>query len=90
MWIWLLSSLGLIGGLIIISGYLPQIVRLLKIKNSRGVSILAWSFFLLGNLMLLVYAISTKDFVYIALEVLSCLAITLIIFLTYIYRQKKF
>ena len=83
-----MSSLGLIGGLIIISGYFPQIVRLLKIKDSTGVSIAAWSVFLLGNLLLLIYAISTKDFVYITLEILSSSAILLIVILSLKYREK--
>ena len=87
MWIWILSSLGLIGGLIIISGYFPQIAKLFKVKNSTGVSIAAWSAFLLGNLLLLIYAISTKNFVYITLESLSSSAILLIVILSIKYRK---
>jgi len=80
--------MGLIGGLIIISGYLPQIIKLLKVKDSTGISIGAWLFFLIGNLLLLVYAVSTKDLVYITLESLSCTAILLIVLLSIKYKHK--
>lgn len=85
---WILPSLGLIGGIIIAAGYFPQFFRLLKVKDSTGISISAWLIFLVGDLMLLIYSISIDDFVFITLEVLFSLLILLIIILTYIYRRK--
>lgn len=82
-------SLGLIGSIIIISAYWPQIVKLIKLKKSDEFSILAWLIWLSGNILLLIYAITTRDFVYITLETISVLSLLLICVLIIIYREEN-
>jgi len=80
--------LGLFGGFICLTAYLPQIIRLLKIKDSTGISIWSWWIWFLGTLMILSYAISIRDYVFITLETLFAFFILIIISLAYLYRRK--
>ena len=84
----LLSSLGLIGSIIIISAYWPQFAKLIKVKKSNEFSLLAWSIWLLGNTLLLIYSIYTRDFVYIVLETVSSLSLLFICILIIVYRKR--
>jgi len=77
-----------IGGIIGITAYVPQILHLVKVKDSTGISILAWFAWLLGNILLLAYAISIMNNSYIIVETLFCLANVILIVLTYKYRRK--
>lgn len=74
----LISSLGLIGSIIIVSAYWPQISTLVKLKKSDEFNLFTWIFWLLGNVLLLAYVISTKDMVYIVLEGVSVFSLLLI------------
>lgn len=82
-------SLGLIGGIIGISGYLPQIRKLIKVKKSSQFSILGWAIWLVSGVMLLVYAVSIKDFVYITLEILNTLSLLFVFILILVLRKNK-
>jgi len=88
MWKVILSSLGLAGGILLCSAYWPQIVKLVKIKKSDEFSVLTWAVWCFANLLLLIYAISIKDLVYIILESISSLALLLIFILIIIYRKN--
>lgn len=77
-----------IGGIISILAYLPQIRHLVKVKDSTGISIFAWYVWLFGNILLLVYAIAIFNISYIIVEIIFCLANLTMIFLTYKYRRK--
>lgn len=83
----ILTGLALIGAIIGLTGYLPQITHLLKIKNSKGISIFAWYIWLVGNLFLLIYAIYISNLVYIITESLFCLMNLIIIIMSYFYRK---
>lgn len=84
----ILQSLGLIGSIIIVSAYFPQIIRLIKVRKSDEFSLTAWLIWFFGNFLLLVYAISTEDVVYITLETISTSALLLICILIIKYREK--
>jgi len=78
-----------IAGIIGIAAYIPQILHLVKVKDSKGISSIAWFSWLSGNVLLLLYAISIKDVPYIIDYVLFSIANTAIIILTVKYKNKK-
>jgi len=78
-----------LGGVIGIIAYVPQVLHLFKVKNSEGISLLAWDSWLFGNLLLLIYAISLGNIPYIIDYSLFCVANATIIILTLKYKNKK-
>jgi len=75
-------------GVVAIIAYVPQVAHLIKVKDSKGISVVAWSTWFFCNFLLLIYAVSIKDIPYIIVESLSCLANLTIIFLTIKYKNK--
>lgn len=78
-----------IAGIVAIAAYIPQVAHLIKVKDSKGISVVAWLTWFFCNSLLLIYAISIKDIPYIIVQSLSCLANLTIIFLTVKYKNKK-
>jgi MtN3 and saliva related transmembrane protein len=76
-----------VGGIIGIIAYIPQGLHLIKVKDSAGISLFAWFSWLLGNLLLLIYAISIKNVPYIIDYSLFCIANMTIIILTFKYKK---
>jgi len=58
---------GLIGDGLQVTAYIPQIRHLYKEKDSTGISITSWFMWLVGDLLLLAYATSILDPVFIVL-----------------------
>jgi len=83
----IIESFSLIGGMIGVSGYLPQATKLFKEKNSLGVSKLAWYAWLLSNIILLYYATYIKDIVFTILQALSVIFCLTILILAYKYKK---
>lgn len=83
----ILATLALIGAIIGITGYFPQITHLVKVKNSTGISIFAWYVWFIGNFFLLLYAIYIVNFIYIVVEILFCLMNLIIIIMAYYYKK---
>ncbi|MDO8561690.1 MAG: PQ-loop repeat-containing protein [bacterium] len=81
-------NLGLIGTLIFVSAYLPQIRHLLKVKDSAGINVFSWVTWLVGAVLLFVYAVHNRDFIFVALTVLEALALITVIILASKYRKK--
>jgi len=84
----IIQALGLVGTIIFVSAYLPQIVHLLKVKDSTGISIVSWTIWFIGALLLLVYASYQKDLVFIFLTFLESLALLIVIILSVSYKRK--
>lgn len=82
------QNLGLIGTLIFVSAYFPQIKHLLKVKDSTGISVFSWIIWLVGALLLFVYAIHNQDMIFIALTSLEALALLTVIILALRYKKK--
>lgn len=79
----------LIGTGIGILAYWPQIKHLIKIKNSTGISVMAWYAWLISNIILLFYAIYIKDIVFLITQALFTFLCALMILLTYKYRKNE-
>lgn len=82
-------SFGLIGSVISVAGNLPMLLNLLKVKDSTGHSLLAWLIWQVANLFLLTYAIYIKDMVFILLQFMWVLFVSITIYLILIYRKRK-
>jgi len=78
-----------IAGVVAILAYVPQVAHLIKVKDSKGISFVAWLTWFLCNFILLIYAVSIKNIPYVIVYFLSCLANLTIIFLTAKYKNKK-
>ena len=84
----IIQNLGLIGAFIFLSAYVPQIKHLLKVKDSTGISIFSWIVWLVGALMLFIYAAYNKDWIFIILTSLESLGSFNIIILSIKYNNK--
>lgn len=75
--------LGSAGSIILLMGGVPQIIHLLKVKDSTGQSLLGWCVWITGGAMILVYAIYKKDPIFIFLQfaggVIAIITVSLII-----------
>ena len=72
---------GLFGTLIVASAYVPQIVHLAKERCSAGVSLHAWTLWLLGSALIFAHALVVMDLVFVALQAVNILAMVTIIVL---------
>ena len=79
---------GFIGTIIVIGAYFPQIIKILWTKDVSGISITAWSTWLLGTAMILAHAYTTGDHVFIVFQPLSFTLIFVVLFLALRYRNK--
>ncbi len=68
--------LGFAGTALVAIAYVPQITHLLRAKCTAGVSLWAYLVWSLSAVLLLIYAISTRDAVFIALQGYQLLAAT--------------
>lgn len=79
----------LIGTGIGILAYWPQINHLIKIKNSIGISIMAWYAWLISNIILLFYAIYINDIVFLITQALFSFLCAWMILLAYKYKKNE-
>ena len=84
----IIQNLGLIGAFIFLSAYVPQIKHLLKVKDSTGISVFSWIVWLVGALMLFIYAAYNKDWIFIILTSLELLGSFTIIMLSMKYKKE--
>lgn len=78
---------GFLGTFIVVAAYLPQIFHLAKVKRAEGVSLAAWFSWLVGTGMILVYALTAHDLIFILFQALSFISILAIIILTIKYKK---
>jgi uncharacterized protein with PQ loop repeat len=82
----LFSVLGFVGTIIVAVGYLPQIIHLARERCSAGVSVGAWSLWLLSSVLIAGHAFVVSDWVFIALQIVNILAIAIVIVLARRYE----
>jgi len=81
------ETIGFIGTTITVIAYIPQIWRLWRTKDAKGVSSLAWFIWLVSTAMILSYAISVKDRVFITYESFAFVFILFVFILAVKYRR---
>lgn len=83
-----MSWLGGIGTALVIFAYLPQINHLIKEHCSAGLSIRAYAIWGMAAILLLGYAVSRRDAVFIALQSYQLVATALICVFTHKYKNS--
>jgi lipid-A-disaccharide synthase-like uncharacterized protein len=73
--------IGWVGTALVVIAYVPQIYHLLVEKCAWGISILTWTIWLIGSLLLLTYCILGRDFLFIVVQTINIAAIVTTIFL---------
>ncbi len=84
-----LEWLGFAGTSLVVFAYLPQIAHLIKAKCAAGVSLSAYLVWTSSALLLLVYALTTGDSVFITLQGYQLLALGLIFVLSLKHRDHR-
>jgi len=80
--------LGLIGTVLIMIAYVPQMRHIVKEHCAGGISARAWLIWLVATILILIHAVATMDLVFKVLQVINLVAITIIIGLIYHYDGK--
>ena len=81
-----IQALGFVGAVIVAAGYLPQITHLAKEHCSEGISLSAWSLWLISSLLFFSHALAINDAVFLALQAVNLIAIATVISLTRRFR----
>lgn len=71
--------LGVLGTIVVIGAYLPQVHHLVTRKCAWGISMVSWSLWLLAAFILFVYAFLQNDNVFIVVQGIHIVAIITII-----------
>lgn len=79
--------IGLFGATVAGFAYLPQITHLIKEHCSVGISLKAYSLWLIAALAILIHAISIESPVFIFLAIIQVAATTIIIFFANKYKR---
>ena len=81
------AIIGLIGNILVLGGYLPQIFKTWKTKKAEDISIMMWVYYFIGDLFLLVYSIMTNDLVFTILFAFFTVGNAILIILTKKYGR---
>lgn len=82
----MLEWIGFVAVALSVVGYLPQIVHLIKERCSAGLSVGAYCTWGIASVMLLLYAISRQDLVFMILQTYNLGATGLIFFFCLRYK----
>ena len=82
------QNLSLLASLVFVYAYIPQILHLIRVKDSTGIDIPAWVTWFCSALVLTVYAVHQKDIVFVTLTALESLALCTVIVLSIRYKRK--
>jgi len=81
--------LGTMGSLILCASAIPQIIKTYRTKSSGDLSILYLITLIFGLMLLMVYSLYVKDFVFIFGNTLAISSTGVMIFLWFKYRKQE-
>jgi MtN3 and saliva related transmembrane protein len=81
--------IGFIGGAIVACSFLPQIVRVIKLKTANEISPLFTSLMLIGCLIWTVYGFSLRLLPMMVLSVINTTQVALLVILRYMYSRAQ-
>lgn len=84
-----LELLGLTGTLIVAAAYVPQIVHLVRRRCACGISVGAWSLWLLSALLIFPNALLSKNVVFVATQTVNLLAVAFIVSFAHFHHGKR-
>ena len=83
-----LELLALIGTLLVAVAYIPQITHLIAKHCAYGISVKAWSMWLVATLLILPHTLTLGDPVFIFLILAHTIAISFIVVFSYFHQGK--
>jgi len=78
---------GIIGNILLVVAYIPQIAKILKTKKAEDISIWMWINYFLGDVLLLIYSIGTGDTIFTMLFSFFTVGNFALLALTYKYGK---
>lgn len=84
----LIAILGSIGTALILLAYIPQIRHIYKEHCTGGVSVRAWSVWLIGTILIFIYAIDIRDSIFITIQSVNLIAVVTILLLINFYAKR--
>lgn len=84
-----ITGLGVMGNILVVVSYLPQIRKTIVTKSAEDISLGMWALVLLGDICLLVYSIATEDSIFTALFTLFTVENLVIFYLAVKYGKVK-
>ena len=84
-----IEILGTVGALVICISAIPQVIKTYMTKSSGDLSIVYLCLLMFGMILLQIYSISVKDFVFIFGNTLSMLMTGLLIIMWFKYRKNN-
>lgn len=66
----LLNIIGIIGNALLAVSYIPQIIKIVRTKKAEDLSLLMWLAYLIGDILLTIYAFYTGDIIFTILFIL--------------------
>jgi uncharacterized protein with PQ loop repeat len=82
------QTLGLVGTVLVIGGYIPQIVHLIKERCSAGISIPAFLLWCAASVLFLIHAVVIRDAVFVGVQAVNVVAGGLIVGFCRRYQGK--
>ncbi|WP_342261439.1 SemiSWEET family sugar transporter [Spiroplasma endosymbiont of Notiophilus biguttatus] len=88
-----IDIIGYIGAFFISGTFLPQTIKLIKTKNTKGLSLISYSIYQIGLTSFIIYASLIKNIPLLAANafgtVINIILLTLIIYNLYYNKDKK-
>ncbi len=84
----MLEFLGIIGGIIIISSFVPQIIKLLKTKSSKDISVFFVFCVAFGTFCLAGYSIYIEDKIFAIINLVTGFLAGIMLVLSIIYSKN--
>lgn len=82
-----IQALGVMGNILLVGAYIPQIHKIIVTKSAEDLSLLMWLAYFIGDVLLLIYSIMTNDTIFTALFTLFTVANFTILALTVKYGK---
>ena len=80
--------LGLIGAVLTVIAYYPQARHIMKEHCAGGISTKTWIIWLIATVLILIYAITARNRIFILLETANIIAIISILILIKMYGKR--
>ncbi len=85
----LITGVGVLGNILVVVSYLPQIRKIIVTKKAEDISLGMWGLYVLGDVCLLVYSIAVEDAIFTALFTLFTVENLVVFYLAVKYGKPK-
>ena len=85
----LLIAIGVLGNVLVLVSYLPQIHKIIVTKKAEDISLSMWWMYTLGDLLLMIYSIATGDAIFTALFTVFSIENIVVLYLAIKYGKPK-